>query len=34
MPLGDLTPGDRRVLRAILAFLALVAACLLAWRAG
>ena len=34
MPLGDLTAGDRRVLRAILATLAIAAACLLAWRAG
>lgn len=34
MALGDLTPGDRRVLRAVLAILALAAAGLLAWRAG
>jgi hypothetical protein len=34
MALGELTPGDRRVLRRLLAFLALAAACLLAWRAG
>ena len=34
MALGDLTPGDRRVLLAILSTLALAAACLLAWRAG
>ncbi len=34
MGLGELTPGDRRVLRATLGVLALAAACLLAWRAG
>jgi hypothetical protein len=34
MALGDLTPGDRRVLWRILAVLAAAAACLLAWRAG
>lgn len=34
MPLGDLTRGDRRVLLTILAFLAVAAACLLAWRGG
>jgi len=34
MALGDLTPGDRRILRRILAALAVAAACLLAWRSG
>lgn len=34
MPLGDLTKGDRRVLRVLLAILALAAAGALAWRAG